>query len=325
MCKLSVLVPVYKVEKYIERCSVSLFNQTFSDIEFIFVDDNTPDSSVEILRNVIQRYPNLKNKVKIIKHEENKGLAMARYTGLLNAKGDFVVFCDSDDWVENDMYEHLYNVIEKTDSDIVYSNYYIEYINKTSISDLKSLEKKEDYLQSLLQGDIPCFTPIRIYRKKLLISHINELYVYGINMWEDMLMNIVISCYSKKISFTPYVGYHYFQGNPNSYTSLWSLDSIKNMLQVMSRVSIKITDMFPDYKLPLIFFRLNAQYSIFSHTLYSQMKSISLFDKNDEKFILKNPNMNILNKFFMYLIYNKYYRLAYIYINIKKRIIKYFF
>ena len=98
----SICIPIYGVEKYIERCAISLFEQTYQNIEYIFVDDCTPDKSVEILKSVIERYPNRKPYVRIIKHKKNRGLGSARNTAVDAAKGEFLMHVDSDDWIDND-------------------------------------------------------------------------------------------------------------------------------------------------------------------------------------------------------------------------------
>lgn len=108
MPKVSVVVPVYGVEKYIERCARSLFEQTLDDIEYIFVDDCTKDNSIEILRRVIEEYTNRKSQIIILHHDVNKGQAQARKTGILIAKGEYIIHCDSDDWVDADLYANMY-------------------------------------------------------------------------------------------------------------------------------------------------------------------------------------------------------------------------
>lgn len=108
MPKVSVVVPVYGVEKYIERCARSLFEQTLEDMEFVFVDDCTKDKSIAILEKVIEDYPKRKKQIKIIHHDHNKGLSHARETGVNNAAGDYIGHCDSDDWVDKNMYEEMY-------------------------------------------------------------------------------------------------------------------------------------------------------------------------------------------------------------------------
>jgi glycosyltransferase involved in cell wall biosynthesis len=89
--KVSILVPVYGVENYIERCARSLFEQTYENIEFVFVDDCSPDNSIQELEKIIKNYPNRKGQIKIIHHEKNIGLSGARHTAINNATGDFVI------------------------------------------------------------------------------------------------------------------------------------------------------------------------------------------------------------------------------------------
>lgn len=123
MPKVSVIVPVYGVEKYIERCARSLFEQTLDDIEYLFIDDCTPDRSIEVLKSALEDYPNRKPQVIIHRMEQNSGQAAVREWGMLNASGDFVIHCDSDDWVDVTMYEKLYNKAKENDSDVVICDY----------------------------------------------------------------------------------------------------------------------------------------------------------------------------------------------------------
>ena len=97
--KVSILVPIYGVEKYIERCVRSLLEQSFTDIEYIFVNDCTKDSSMVILNKLIKEYEEKKGSIKIINHEKNGGLAASRITALKNATGEFITFVDSDDYL----------------------------------------------------------------------------------------------------------------------------------------------------------------------------------------------------------------------------------
>ena len=98
--KLSVCVPIYGTEKYIERCARSLFDQDIQDVEYIFVNDCTKDAAIDVLKNVVADYPYVGSRVKIINHEKNKGLAGARLTGLQNATGEYVWCVDSDDYIQ---------------------------------------------------------------------------------------------------------------------------------------------------------------------------------------------------------------------------------
>ena len=105
MMKVSLLVPVYGVEKYIRQCSRTLFGQTYDDIEYVFVDDCSPDNSVAVIRQVLAEYPHREQQVRIVRHDHNRGLGAARKTALEAATGDFVLNVDSDDYLSLDAVE----------------------------------------------------------------------------------------------------------------------------------------------------------------------------------------------------------------------------
>ena len=121
--KVSVIVPVFGVEKFIERCVRSLFSQTMDneDVEFIFVNDCTQDSSMEILARVMAEFP--EKNVTILNHVHNLGLPAARQTGVKAATGDYVIHCDSDDWVEPEYCSKMYEAAIAHDADIVVCRY----------------------------------------------------------------------------------------------------------------------------------------------------------------------------------------------------------
>ena len=119
MPKVSVIVPIYKVEKYIEKCVRSLFEQTLEDIEYIFVNDCTPDNSIKILQKVLMDYPVREKFVKIVNLEVNSGQAAVRKRGISEATGDFVIFCDGDDWISKNMYKCMYDFATQNNYDVV--------------------------------------------------------------------------------------------------------------------------------------------------------------------------------------------------------------
>ena len=126
MPKISVIVPVYNVENYIEKCLKSLVNQTMQDIEIIIVNDGSKDNSKNIVKSFEEKYPE-----KIVYLEkENGGLSDARNYAMPYAKGGYIAFLDSDDYVENDMYEKMYEIAQKENSDLVECDFYWEYPNK---------------------------------------------------------------------------------------------------------------------------------------------------------------------------------------------------
>ena len=112
--KVSIIIPVYGNEAFLPKCISTLRAQTLRDIEFIFVCDGSPDNSLEILR----RAEKMDSRIRVIAFEENQGVSAARNAGIDAAKGDYIGFCDGDDWVEPEMYETLYNAAKKADAEV---------------------------------------------------------------------------------------------------------------------------------------------------------------------------------------------------------------
>ena len=122
--KISVIVPFYRVAPFIERCARHLLEQTLPEVEFIFVDDASPDNSRAILEKTLKEY---KRDVTILTHPVNKGLPAARNTGLAAAKGEYIFHCDSNDYLETIMLEEVYNKAIAEDANIVYTDFWLDF------------------------------------------------------------------------------------------------------------------------------------------------------------------------------------------------------
>jgi glycosyltransferase involved in cell wall biosynthesis len=149
--KISIIVPVYKVEQYLRKCVDSILAQTLTNFELILINDGSPDNCGEICDEYVKK----DSRVRVI-HKENGGQATARNWGLDMAKGDYVGFVDSDDWIEPDMYELLYRICENNDCDIASCSSKIYYQNKTVITGthpLHSLNNSEA-MRALLEGKL---------------------------------------------------------------------------------------------------------------------------------------------------------------------------
>lgn len=320
MCKLSIIIPIYKVEDYIERCATSLFLQTLSDVEYIFINDKTPDKSMDVLDRVISKFPHLSDSIHIIEHSENKGLAATRITGLQFSQGEYVAFCDSDDWIDPEMYVQLYKTATDENADMVYCNYIAEHLSKTIRVDIPKVTNIKDYINSLLLGTIPSFSCLRIFKRELLSDHIFELYQVGVDMWEDVLMNIRLYPYLKRIAYNPIAGYHYNQCNGNAYTAIWSNKSLSNIQDVL-RLVIQTIDKDESLQFPLSCFKIGTYYSILSHTsLIDLINTDCLISRQDMITIWKHPAMPFHNKLFLFLLGFRMNRTAFYYLKLKRAI-----
>ena len=190
---ISVIVPVYNVEKYIERCVRS------NDIEYIFVDDCGKDQSISLLKRVLEEYPDKKECVQIISHERNLGSAAARHTGLQRAKGEYVIYCDSDDWVAENMYELLYNEAKKGNYDIVYCNY-AEIRNDIPVLFSQDIvcHSNIDYVKKLLSGELSAYLWNKLIKRDLY-ERIDV--PFGKNMWEDLYMCVQMFYHAQNIQY----------------------------------------------------------------------------------------------------------------------------
>lgn len=116
---ISVIIPIYNCEPYMEECAVSLFDQTLKNIEYIFIDDASDDNSITVLESVVGRYPHLSDFIRIIRHSVNKGISHLRMEGISLAKGEWIIYCDADDIVDLRAYEKMYSVACVSNADVV--------------------------------------------------------------------------------------------------------------------------------------------------------------------------------------------------------------
>ena len=143
--KVSILVPIYGVERFIERCAISLFEQTYHNIEYIFVNDCTKDKSISVLENIIERFPQRKPFVKIINHKHNKGLAGARNTAVESATGDFIMHVDSDDYVDKEIVAKAVLKQQENNADIVVIDFKKAYPSFSKVVNYSSFDDTKDY------------------------------------------------------------------------------------------------------------------------------------------------------------------------------------
>lgn len=204
---ISVLIPIYNVGNYIERCARSLMEQTIKDeIEFIFINDGSSDNSIEILEKIITNYKEREEQVKILHQPSNLGLSNARLRGILESTGTYIINCDSDDWVEPDMYESLWHKAKETNADIVVSDFYHEFADKQRIERYEEKSPHEAILSS--KGNYWWCTCNRLVKKSLYED--NNIYpIPGINMLEDVCVMMRLYYYATKIEYVHRPLYHY--------------------------------------------------------------------------------------------------------------------
>ena len=229
---ISIIIPVYNVEGYIEKCACSLFEQTYENMEFIFIDDHSTDSSLEKLMGVIKKYPDYN--IKIIQHEMNKGAATSRNDGLCLATGDYIGFVDADDWVEPEMYQQMYDTMEHNNADVLTCDFYYEYKDKTEIghSALPAENKVALFCHYLI-------SPLNSVCNMLIKADIlreNEIrFLEGFDWCEDLNFSSKVYYFSHRVYSLKKPLYHY-RDNLASYCHTTStkkyVSRLKNVLDL---------------------------------------------------------------------------------------------
>ena len=211
--RVSILVPIYNVEKFIGKCLDSIFSQTYTNVNYVFADDCSTDNSLMVLQSKLAEYSISSERYTIIRHSENKGIAQTRIDQLAEADGDYVQFIDSDDWIENNMIEAMIEATDNGNIDIVGCDYNILY-NNGSICNVN-----EDYSDNPYDNMLKCIDyNLATTLWKLLIrkSLFKEFTIdKNVNIGEDYLISIMLYYYANSFAAVKFPLYNYVHANNN--------------------------------------------------------------------------------------------------------------
>lgn len=292
MPKVSILVPIYNVEKYLEQCIESIINQTLKDIEIILVDDGSPDNCPQMCDN----YAKKDSRIKVV-HKKNGGLSSARNAGIEVATGDYIGFVDSDDYIELDMYEKMYIIAKENNVDFVMSDYCrVSSEGKVKATlDIdegiynKNKIKKEVFPTLIMSDDINYGSLLSVcyclYKRDLFIKN-NLMFDDEIKYSED---NLFSSIMGYKINSFYYMKGKYFYNyryNPNSISKTYKVDS----WDIYVNMNNKLKDLFLNVEDYDFRNQLNA------HIIYYAFNCINHVGNSDKSFSYKYKEIKrILN------------------------------
>lgn len=235
--RVSVIIPVYNVASYIGRCVHALFGQTLGDMELIFVDDCSPDDSVEIIRSVLKEYPNRMATTRIIRHGRNSGVAAARTTGMKAMTGEYMAQCDPDDFPEPDMYRKMYATAKEADADVVSCMY----VEEPGDRQLHGIAYTGDGYGALLNGQFTFGLWDKIIRTEIIKN--NDIYPYeGINYNEDLGVIVRALCHSFRVIGIKDALYHHTVDRKDSICN----GNYKELLLNHSVPCLKLLDEYLD-------------------------------------------------------------------------------
>ena len=316
--KVSILVPIYNVSEYIEKCVTSLFLQTFQDIEFVFVDDASPDDSIEILYQCISRFPEREKQIKIIHHSTNRGLSYTRNTAIDASTGEYIAVVDSDDYIEPTAIEELYNFAVNENADLVIFDVIMEYADKNEIiSDIISDNKTEDLKSVLIGNNSPNL--FNKFAKNNLFKMSESRVPDGLNYYEDLHVSIRLYYFATTIKKYNKVLYHYVFTNNQSFTKNLKAIYLENVVRFWDLLEVFLKDkkLYEIYEHLFDYLKVSRKLKLMLaiKDLNSKKKYATIF-KEEEKRCLHLFNRS--EKFLLWTLRNKYFVLFELYYKLLK-------
>lgn len=292
MPKVSVIVPVYNVSAYIEKCASSLFAQTLDDIEYIFVNDCTPDDSVEKIERTLESFPERVPQTRIVTMPANGGQATVRRQGAILATGDYIIHCDSDDWADLDLYESLYNKAIEDNADIVVC----DEINEEKEGPVPHLVPDlpqccRDVVRDFYKQPIGMFCHNKLVRRSLYVD--NDVWPWdGLNMWEDNGLMTRLFFFGGKLSQIHSSYYHYNRTNVNAMTAGYGIKQVQQMIGIATNLTQFFIDQncFDEYKKTMYAFQFLAKINLITDSFHNLRLYHDLFPESNS--IISELNTN---------------------------------
>lgn len=315
--KVSVIVPIYKVERFIGRCAESLMRQTLEDVELIFVNDATPDNSMTVLQDVLNKFPQKADRVVILNHEHNKGLPAARNTGLAVACGEYIFHCDSDDFADENMLERMYSAAKDGDADIVWADWYLSYEKKERYMRQPIFMHPTEALKAMLGGAMKYNVWNKLVRRRLYVDN-DITFPSGFGMGEDMTMLMLFAC-AERISYVPVAFYHYVKLNNNAFSQTYSERHLQELLYNVERLSAYLQKKYNDsLQEDLMYFKLDVKYPFLITDNRQRYDVWQSWFPEANPYVWKNKNVSLRARIIQWLASKKqywfltlYYKLAY--------------
>ncbi|MGM9978893.1 MAG: glycosyltransferase family 2 protein [Clostridium sp.] len=288
---ISVIVPVYNVEKYLSKCIQSIINQTYKNLEIILIDDGSQDNSSKLC----DEYSLKDSRISVI-HKKNGGLSSARNVGLSNANGDYITFIDSDDWIDQNMISTLFNIINQEKSDIAVCNYFLAYneeiqIQKDKIeiknfSNIEALKKLYDEKLKIVMTIACC----KLFKRELF----NNINFPDGRIHEDEFTTYKLLYKAEKISYTNKKFYYYRQRKDSIMNSAFNkkkLDIIYALEERIKFIKESVNDM-ELYNLVVkgYYITILRRYYLYSKSCPNEKRELKELKKRARETYKKNKN-----------------------------------
>lgn len=319
--KVSVIIPVYGVERFIVRCVRSLMEQTLQEVEFIFVNDATQDKSMELLKTELDKFPQRKKQVRILNHERNIGLPAARNTGLAIARGEYVLHCDSDDYLASDALASLYHTGQQCYSDIVWCDWFLTFEHGKRYMKEPQYATAYEALKGMLGGAMKYNVWNKLIKRELYTdNNINFPEKYG--MGEDMTIMRLFAC-ARQVTYVSKALYYYVKTNTNSFCQTYSNHHLEEL-----RCNVQLTTDFIRTKYgnllekELAYMKLEAKFPfLISNGSNNQYQNWSLWYPEANPYIMQNSNTSIRRRLLQWCAWKKQFWIVWLYYQLVNRLV----
>lgn len=319
--EISVIIPIYNVQDFIARCAQSLLTQTIKEeVEFLFINDATTDNSMEVLGSVIDEYSRKNTQIKIVEHKFNKGLPAARNTGLSIAQGKYIFHCDSDDFLESDALEQMYQTAKKNDADIVWTDWYLSFGKNERYMKQPHYETPLEAVKGMLSGCMKYNVWNKLIRRNLYTLN-GITFPEGYGMGEDMTVIRLFSC-AKKIVYVPKAFYHYVKLNNGSFSQTYSdrhlvelkYNAQKTLDYLINKYGSKLEK---EYE----FFKLDIKYPFLITDKWDKYKLWQTWYPEANQYILVNRSVSLRRRLIQLFADKRQYWLVFLYFRIVNKFI----
>lgn len=302
----SILIPVYNSEKYILQCIHSVFSQDYENIEYIIVNDATPDSSMKLINETLNVYPHRTQAIKIIEHETNQGIAATRNTLLKNATGNYVLFVDSDDFMEPGAIKSLVERAELLDPDIIRFAYFTYMHGKKRLISHPTYKNKEELLKQYIGAWDSVQGLWQLFVKREVFTDNNITFPKGINHCEDYLITAILFLKASSIVDQREAYYNYRIDNENSLTHQNKIKFRSDMISSTTKLieylkNNGIYDNYKDQVLTRMF--LCKQNYLLDQEFRDIKKFINIYPESN--YYYRKFNYNIKERFLFFLALHK--------------------
>ncbi len=326
--KISIIVPVYNTEKYLNRCLESIISQSLKEIEIIIINDCSSDNSLEIIKKYIKK----DKRIILIDKIKNEGVSAARNSGIEIASGDYILCIDSDDWIESNYLKDMYEIAIKYDADMIITDFYFDYGEKNIIYQFDQYEENKIILnnkkiiKNLASREENGFSCVwnKLVKKEIYLKN-NIKFPEKISMGEDLFVVISLVYFSKKIVKLNKAYLHYIQ-NVNGLTKKPKFSTLVSIYFALQKIEAFLKD--KNYDLILEELKFNHLFSWiflvkpnFEDKLYNKIL-IEFLNLIEKKHLNKN-NEKIIKYYFLFRkIFNPYlsFKLVWKLVNLKKNI-----